>query len=155
MSIVGKIHFRDLTRELELHKVTLSPASDTQVAVWGKVIAYPNLTYWTSASLGFVILLPEDMETGDWPEWYFVYGGQNYYFYQYWIVYDEDTHGQFVFIEGRSPSFSTVQIALGDLNTFNSDAEAVAAGLGLGDFYRAGSQHDRADYGSITSVLEV
>lgn len=154
MSIVGKIHFRDLTRQLELHKVVLSPASDTTVTVWGKVIAYPNLTYWTSASVGFVILLPEDMETGDWTEWYFVYGGQNYYFYQYWIVYDEDTHGQFVFIEGRSPNFSTAQIALDDIPTYNSDAEAAAAGLAVGKTYKAGTGHDRADAGGYTTRLE-
>lgn len=154
MSIVGSIHFRDLTRQLELHKVVLSPASDTSINVWARVIAYPNLTYWTASSIGIVILLPDDMEAGDWQEWYFVYGGLNYYFFQYWVVHDQDTHGQYVFIEGRSPTFSTVQIALSDLNTFNSDADAVAAGLEVGDYYRAGAGHDRADFGSITSVLE-
>lgn len=154
MSIVGKIHFRDLTQQLELHKVTTSPATDISSQIWGKVIAYPNLTYWTGSSVGFVILLPEDMEAGEWSEWYIVYGGQNYYFYQYWIVYDQDTKGQFVFIEGRSPSFSTVQIALDDLLEFDSDADAAAAGLGVGKYYRAGAGHDRADYGSITSRLE-
>jgi len=154
MSIVGNIHFRDLTRQLEIHKVVLAPSSDTAVTFWGKVIAYPNLTYWTASSVGIVILLPEDMEEGDWSEWYFVYGGKNYYFFQYWVVYDQDTHGQFVFIEGRSPSFSTVQIALSDLETYDSDADAAAAGLGVGDYYRAGSGHDRADFGSITTRLE-
>ena len=154
MSIVGTIHFRDLRRELELHKVVISPASDTQVSVWGKIIAYPNLTYWTSASVGFVILLPEDMEAGDWTEWYFVYGGQNYYFYQYWVIDDEDTHGQFVFIEGRSPNFSTAQIALDDIPTYASDAEAAAAGLAIGKTYKAAAGHDRADIGGYTTRQE-
>lgn len=137
-----------------MHKVVVSPSSDTQVTVWGKVIAYPNLTYWTAESLGFVILLPEDMETGDWTEWYFVYAGLTYYFHQFWIIDDDDSTGQFVFIEGRSPSFSSVQIALSDLNTFDSDAAAAAAGLAVGDFYIASTLHDRADVGSITTRLE-
>lgn len=154
MSIVGKIHFRDLNRELAMHKVVVSPPSDTTVTVWGKVIAYPNLTYWTGSSVGFVILLPEDLQTGDWTEWYFVYGGLNYYFHQFWIIDDEDTSGQFVFIEGRSPTFTDVNIALSDLNTFNSDALAAAAGLLVGDFYVAGTEHDRAAIGSITKRLE-
>lgn len=154
MAVVGRIHFRDLNRELELHKVVVSPASDTQVTVWGKVIAYPDLTYWTAESLGFVILLPDDLQDGDWQEWYFVYAGLTYYFHQFWIIDDEHTTGQFVFIEGRSPSFSTVQIALSDLGEYDSDADAAADGLAVGDYYRAGSAHDRADYGSITSRLE-
>lgn len=154
MAVFGKLHFRDLNRELSLHKVVLDPASDTEVTVWGKVIAYPNLSYWTAESLGFVILLPEDLQDGDWSEWYFEYAGQNYYFHQFWIVDDEETTGQFVFIEGRSPSFSTVQIALSDLLEFDNDAAAGAAGLAVGKYYRAGPGHDRADYGSITSRLE-
>ena len=154
MSIVGKIHFRDLNRLLPLHRVTLSPPSDEEEMVWAKVIAYPNLTYWTASSVGIVILLPEGFEESDWREWYFVYGGLNYYLFQYWIVNDQDTNGQFIFIEGRSPSFSSVQIALSDLPTFDSDADAAAGGLAVGDFYLAGSAHDRADVGSITSRLD-
>lgn len=154
MAITGHIHFRDLRRLLELHQVTTSPAADTAVDVWAKIIAYPSLTYWTASSVGIVILLPDGFEDAEWREWYFVYGGLNYYLFQYWIIEDEHTSGQFVFIEGRSPSFSSVQIALSDLETYDSDAAAAAAGLSVGDFYRAGSGHDRADFGSITSVLE-
>jgi len=140
----------DLNRQVVLHKVVLSPASDTAVTVWCRIVAYPDLTYWTASSLGFVIRLPDDFLGGDWQEWYFVYGGLNYYCFQFWVL----NHSQFVFIEGRSPTFSTVQIALSDLNTFDSDALAAAAGLEIGDYYRAGSGHDRADYGSITTRLE-
>lgn len=154
MAITGKIHFRDLNRELELHKVVLSPSSDTEVTVWGKVIAYPNLTYWTAESVGFVILLPDDLQDGDWTSWYFTYAGLNYYFHQFWIVDDEETSGQFVFIEGRSPHFTQVNIALGDLLTFDSDADAATAGLEVGDFYVAGDAHDRAVTGTITKRLE-
>lgn len=154
MAVVGKIHFRDLNRELTLHKVVVSPASDTSVTVWGRVYAYLPLTYWTAESLGFVIVLPEDLETGDWTEWYFEYAGLNYYFHQFDIIHDDDTNGQFVFIEGRSPHFSSVNIALGDLDTFDSDADAAAAGLAVGDFYVAGDGHDRAVTGTITKRLE-
>ena len=154
MSIVGKIHYRDLDAPLELHKVVISPASDTQETVMGHVVAYPNLTYWTASSVGFVIHLPDDMEDGDWSEWYIVYGGKNYYFFQYWIVDDDDSFRQFVFVEGRSPSFSSVQIALSDLDTFDSDSLAAAAGLDVLDFYIAGAAHDRAPYGTITQRLE-
>lgn len=154
MAIVGNIHYRDLDTPLELHKVVVSPASDTSETVFGKVIAYPSLTYWTGSSVGFVLHLPDDMESGDWSEWYIVYGGKNYYFYQYWIVDDDYSTRQFVFVEGRSPSFSDTQIALGDLETYNSDALAAAAGLAVGDYYRAGLGHDRADAYSITSRIE-
>ena len=154
MAIVGKVHFRDLDERLQLHKVVVSPASDTTVEVWGKVYAYLPLTYWTAESLGFVILTPSDLKTGDWTEWYFTFAGLNYYFHQFSIIHDDDLNGQMVFIEGRSPHFSDVQVALTDLETYNSDTEAAAAGLAVGDFYRAGSGHDRADYGSITSRIE-
>ena len=154
MSIVGKIHFRDLTRLLPLHRVTTSPATDTAENTWMKVIAYPNLTYWTASSLGFVFLLPPDMQAAEWREWYIPYGGLNYYFYQFWEVYDEDTQGLFVFVEGRSPSFSNVQIALSDLPSYSSDAAAAAGGLAVGDFYVATEGHDRADVGSITKRLD-
>lgn len=154
MSVVGKIRFRDLSRELELHKVVVSPASDTTVTVWGRVYAYLPLTYWTAESLGFVILVPDDLETGDWTEWYFVYAGLNYYFHQFDIIRDDETEAQFVFIEARSPHFTTVQIALSDLDTYDSDVDAAAAGLAIGDFYVAGSGHDRASIGSVTQRLE-
>lgn len=154
MAIVGNIHYRDLNVELELHKVVVSPASDTSETVAARIIAYANLTYWTGSSVGIVIHLPDDMEGGDWTEWYFVYGGINYYFFQYWIVDDEHSIRQFVFVEGRSPSFSSVQIALSDLDTFDSDSLAAAAGLDVLDFYIAGAAHDRASYGTITQRLE-
>ena len=154
MAVVGKIHFRDLDERLELHKVVVSPASDTTVEVWGKVYTYLPLTYWTAESAGFVIQTPTDLKTGDWTEWYFVYAGLNYYFHQFSIIHDQDLNGQLVFIEGRSPHFSTVQIALTDLGTYDSDADAATAGLAVGDYYRAGAAHDRADYYSITSRIE-
>ncbi len=154
MAVVGKIHFRDLDERLELHKVVVSPASDTTVEVWGKVYTYLPLTYWTAESAGFVIQTPTDLKTGDWTEWYFVYAGLNYYFHQFSIIHDEDLCGQLVFIEGRSPHFSDTNIALGDLETYDSDAAAAAAGLAVGDYYRAGLAHDRADAYSITSRIE-
>ena len=120
----------------------------------GRVVAYPDLTYWTGSSLGFVIHLPDDMEDGDWTEWYFAYSGLNYYFHQFGIIDDDDSFRQFVFIEGRSPHFSSVQIALSDLDTFDSDSLAAAAGLDVLDFYIAGAAHDRAPYGTITQRLE-
>jgi len=154
MAVVGKIHFRDLDERLELHKVVVSPASDTTVEVWGKVYTYLPLTYWTAESAGFVIQTPTDLKTGDWTEWYFVYAGLNYYFHQFSIIHDEDLCGQLVFIEGRSPHFSDTNIALGDLETYDSDAAAAAAGLAVGDYYRASLVHDRADAYSITSRIE-
>lgn len=154
MAISGNIHYRDLNREIELHKVVVSPASDTSETVFAKIIAYPNLTYWTGSSIGIVIHLPDDMEAGDWSEWYFVYGGINYYFFQYWVVDDDNSVGQFVFIEGRSPHFSDVQIALGDVESFASDALAAAAGYAVGDTYKAAAGHDRADIGGYTTRLE-
>lgn len=154
MSIVGNIHYRDLDTELELHKVTISPASDVSETVLGRVIAYPNLTYWTGSSVGFVIHLPDDMEDGDWSEWYIVYGGQNYYFYQYWIVDDENSVRQFVFVEGRSPNFSDAQFAADNIPTYGSDAAAAAAGLAIGKTYKAAAGHDRADAGGWTTRLE-
>jgi hypothetical protein len=154
MAVVGEVHYRDLDVQLELHKVVVLPPSDATETVAALIIAYPNLTYWTASSVGIVIHLPDDMEVGDWTEWYFVYGGINYYFFQYWIVDDDDSFRQFVFVEGRSPHFSTAQIALSDLDEFNSDAEAAAGGYILMDDYHAGPLHDRADYGSITRRLE-
>lgn len=154
MAIAGHIHYRDLDVQLELHKVVVSPSSDTSETVAARIIAYPNLTYWTASSVGIVIHLPDDMEAGDWTEWYFVYGGINYYFFQYWIAHDEYSTRQFVFVEGRSPHFSDTQIALSDLETYASDAAAAAAGLAVGDYYRAALGHDRADAYSITSRIE-
>jgi hypothetical protein len=154
MAVVGKIHFRDLDERLELHKVVVSPASDTTVEVWGRVFAYLPLTYWTAESLGFVIQTPSDLKTGDWTEWYFVYAGLNYYFHQFNVIHDDELNGQLVFIEGRSPHFTSVQIALTDLPTHNSDADAATGGVALNDFYVAGSAHDRAPYGTITRRLE-
>lgn len=154
MAVVGKIHFRDLDERLELHKVVVSPASDTTVEVWGKVYTYLPLTYWTAESVGFVIQTPTDLKTSDWTEWYFVYAGLNYYFHQFSIIHDDELCGQLVFIEGRSPHFSDTNIALGDLETYDSDAAAAAAGLAVGDYYRAGLAHDRADAYSITSRIE-
>lgn len=154
MAVVGKIHFRDLDERLELHKVVVSPASDTEVEVWGKVFAYLPLTYWTAESLGFVIQTPSDLKTGDWTEWYFVYAGLNYYFHQFNVIHDDDLCGQLVFIEGRSPHFSMVQIALGDVESFISDAAAAAAGYAVGDTYKALAGHDRADTGGWTTRLE-
>ncbi len=154
MAVVGKIHYRDLNRELELHKVVVSPASDTTQTVWGRVYAYLPLTYWTAESLGFVIPVPDDLETGDWTEWYFVYAGLNYYFHQFDIIHDDELNGQLVFVEGRSPHFSTVQIALSDVESFASDADAAAAGYAIGDTYKAAAGHDRADVGGYTTRLE-
>lgn len=154
MAIAGNIHYRDLDVQLELHKVVVSPASDTSETVAARIIAYPNLTYWTASSVGIVIHLPDDMEDGDWMEWYFVYGGINYYFFQYWIVDDEHSTRQFVFVEGRSPHFSDVQIALNDVESFISDAAAAAAGYAVGDSYKALPGHDRADTGGWTTRLE-
>lgn len=154
MAVVGKVHFRDLDERLELHKVTVSPPDDEQVEVWGKAYSYLPLTYWTAESLGFVILTPAELKTADWTEWYFVFAGLNYYFHQFSIIHDDELNGQLVFIEGRSPHFSEVQIALTDLGTYNSDAAAAAAGLAVGDYYRAGFGHDRADAYSITSRIE-
>ena len=153
MAVVGKIHFRDLDERLELHKVVVSPASDTTVEVWGKAYSYLPLTYWTAESLGFVIQTPSDLFTGDWTEWYFVYAGLNYYFHQFSVIHDEELCGQLVFIEGRSPHFSDVQLALSDLGTYDSDADAAADGLAVADFYVGSAAHDRNPF-AITRRIE-
>jgi hypothetical protein len=154
VAFFGSVHFRDLKRRVELHKVTISPPADEVENAWCYITAYPNLTYWTAESLGFVILYRSEIEESpDFREWYFVYANKNYYWHQFWIIDDEETTNKFVFVEGRSPSFSTIQINLGELETFNSDDDALAAGYSVGDFYIAGAEHERASTGSITSVL--
>lgn len=146
-SIVSNIHFRDLNKQVSFFR-------PSETVVWAKIIAYPALTYWTADSVGFVIRTPDDLLTSDdWATWWFVWGGTNYYWYQYWIVRDEMTSGQFVFVEGRSPSITYTQISLSELEPYNSDDEAAAAGILVGKFYKAGPEHDRADTGSITSRL--
>lgn len=149
MSVIGQnIHFRDLRTLVDFYRPTLQQT-------WGLIIAYPPLTYWTAGSIGIVIRIPDGFfEETEWQSWYFVYGGNNYYLYQYKVVVDENTTQQFVFFEGRSPSVSDAQIALQLLPTYSSDAEAAAAGLGIGRYYRAGAGHDRADQGSLTSRIE-
>jgi hypothetical protein len=92
------INVRDLTEELELHKVVISPPSDTMVKLWGKSIPFLDLPYWTVRSVGFVLSIPEGYGT-DSMNWYFVRGGMNYY----WTQVTELPGKQLIFVEARTP----------------------------------------------------
>lgn len=155
MSIVGDIQIGDLTWRLPLHKFSSGGTVHNEVTVWAKIIGYPSLTYWTSGSLGFVIRTPTEIPSEDeWVDWFFVYSGKNYTWYQFWI--DMVSRGQFAFVEARSASFGSgggTDLPASNV-MYNSDALAAAAGLGLGDPYWAGAAHDRASYGSLTQRLE-
>lgn len=46
-----------------------------------------------------------------------------------------------------------VQSLLNDLSTYNSDADAAAGSVAIGEFYIAGPGHDRAPWGTVTTRL--
>jgi hypothetical protein len=150
MSFPTKVEIGAMNRRVTLRTVVSLVTADTEI--WAQISAFPEFTYWTSGALGFLIRTPTVLIGEDeWPNWYFVYGGKNYYWYQYWL--DDTTSGQFVFVEAHAASFSTGNPTLGDLGTYDSDQAAQADGLDIGDAYWAGSGHDRAAYGSLTKRL--
>lgn len=152
MSVTGAIEISTLNQRVVLNKVIATVSS--QLTVWARVEAFPGLTYWTSGALGFLIRTPSQIPSEDeWPNWYFTFGGKNYYWYQFWL--DTDSHGQFLFVEAHAASFGSSPSTFPASNVmYNSDAAAAADGLSIGDPYWAGAAHDRTPYGSLTQRLE-
>ncbi len=127
---------------VELHKVVISPPSDTASDVLAKLIAYPNVSYWSPGALGFVIETPNDLLTGDWMEWYIVYAGLNYQFFQFWIL----PGGEFVFVETRNAVFAAPDVLPPISDTYDSDADAAAAGIQINQAYWKSAIHDRGSF---------
>ncbi len=135
---------------VELHKVVLSPSSDTPHDVLAKLIAYPNISNWSPGALGFVIETPNDLLTGDWMEWYIVYAGLNYQFYQFWVL----PGGEYVFIETRNAIFASPETLPSPTQQYASDADAAAGGVPINGAYWTLPAHDRTGPGTLVRRLE-
>ena len=147
MAVPSLISFRDLNQQLNMHRVVSSPASDTPTPVFGRV--YP-----TSATHAEIVIHNcwafDQFSNNDWRLWYFLYAGDTWTVQQFDIV----DGGLLVVLEVSTITTSGSGTSLDDLLTYDSDSDAAADGLAIGDFYIAGPGHDRADIGSITSRLE-
>lgn len=123
----------DLVREISFRQLDewVSLTTDTATTVKAKVVAYLELPHWTAASVGFVITEPTAFTTitdSSWREWYFVWKGLTYY----WFQTSRLPGKQLLFVEGRTPSLTTIQSDLSGLPAYVDDAAAVAAGLEIG-----------------------
>ena len=145
MAVPSNINFRDLNQVLELHQVTSSPATDTELSVWGRFYA----SFESAANFVVFNAYALDQATNnDWRYWYFVYAGDT------WIItaFKELFGGKLLdFTVSSTASFSGS--VLSNLDTYASDVLAAAGGVAVGGYYRAGAGHERADIGSVTSRL--
>jgi hypothetical protein len=146
----------DIVRDLSFRQldewVTLHIASDKRVKA--KVVTYLDLPYWTAASVGFVITEPEayrDVTTSGWRDWYFEWKGLTYY----WFQVSRLPGKQLLFVEGRSPSLSTIQNDLSGLPAYIDDDAAVAAGLEIGMPYWVLPGNDGGTQDTIKRVSNV
>lgn len=145
MAVPSLIDFRDLNQWLELHQVVSSPASNTQINVWGRV--YPT----SETRADFVIhngFAFDQFTNDDWQLWYFVYAGHNWRIAQFDIV---DGH-RLVMLECVTTS-SLDGSGLSDLDWYPSDSDAAIGGVAVGEQYIADIGHERADYGGITTRI--
>lgn len=145
MAVPSQIQFRDLNQWIELHRVVSSPSSNTTTMLWGRV--YP-----TSDSQADLVIHNGwglDLFTNtDWQLWYIVYLGYTWLF----SIVDIIDGGKLLQIElSTTSSLSTP--SLSDLDTYDSDTDAASGGVAVGGFYLAGSEHDRADVGGVTTRL--
>lgn len=92
------INVRELNETVVLHKVVIAPPSDTVVELWGKIVPFLDLPYWTNQHCGFVISVPAGFNN-DSMEWYFEYMGMNYY----WKQVVKLPGKQLMFVEGVVP----------------------------------------------------
>jgi len=142
MAVPSLIDFRDLNQYLEVHRVVVSPPSDTTTQVWGRV--YP-----TSSTQADIVIHNgwafDQFANDDWQQWYFDYAGHIWYVEQFDII----DGGRLVQLEvsTTAPSGSS------SYNTYNDDAAAAAGGVSVGGIYIAGSGHERADIGGLTTRL--
>lgn len=145
MSALTSYSFRDLSDYVELHQVSSSPASDTPIDVWAKVVPSSTSVINVVIHNGFGF---DQLGNDDWRLWYFVWAGFNWVFSMFY----PHPGGRLVTIECRSTN-SLDTSGLSDLDTFNNDDDAATAGVAVGGFYVAGSEHERASTGSVTSRL--
>lgn len=146
MAVPSSISFRDLNQWVEMHRVVSAPPSDTTTMLWGRI--YPT----SSTRADLVLHNGWDLDlftNADWQLWYIVYAGLTWYF----SIFDIIDGDRLLQIELRSTS-SFGPPSASAFGIYNSDALAAAAGVTLGNFYIAGSGHDRADFGSLTTRLE-
>lgn len=123
----------DLVRDISFRQLDewVSLTTDTATTVKAKVVAYLELPHWTAASVGFVITEPTAFTTitdSSWRDWYFEWKGLTYY----WFQTSRLPGKQLLFVEGRTPSLTTIQSDLSGLPAYVDDAAAVAAGLEIG-----------------------
>lgn len=145
MAVPSLIKFRDLNQWIDLHRVVVSPASDTSTPLWGRV--YPTSS--TRADLvihnGWALDL---FTSNEWQLWYIEYAGYNWLF----SIFDIIDGGKLLQIE-LSTTSSLVPPSLQDLDYYHSDTLAGAGGVAVGSFYLCDSEHDRGFYGSVTTRL--
>lgn len=123
----------DLVRDISFRQLDewVSLTTSTTTTVKAKVVAYLELPHWTAASVGFVITEPTAFTAitdSSWRDWYFEWKGLTYY----WFQTSRLPGKQLLFVEGRTPSLTTIQSDLSGLPAYVDDAAAVAAGLEIG-----------------------
>lgn len=145
MAVPSNIDFRDLNEMIEMHRVVSSPSSDTETDVWGRVFMSSD----TAADLvihdgwGFDLFT-----TNDWQLWYIDFAGYQWLFSSFELI-----HGTKLIKIRLETTSSLSTPSLSSLDTYDSDDLAAAGGVAVNGWYRAGSGHDRADFGSVTSRL--
>lgn len=142
--LVREISFRELNEWIPLN-------TGTETTAKAKVVAYLDIPGWTSASMGFVITEPTDFSTittPGWRDWFFTWKGLVYFWHQTSPLPGK----QLLFIEGRSPSLSTIQSDLSGLPAYVGDDEAVAAGLEVGMPYWVLAGNEAVPEGTLVRV---
>lgn len=145
--LVREISFRELNEWIPLD-------TGTETTVKAKVVAYLDIPGWTTASMGFVITEPTDFSTittPGWRDWFFTWKGLVYFWHQTSPLPGK----QLLFIEGRSPSLSTIQSDLSGLPAYVDDDAAVAAGLEVGMAYWVLPGNDGVTQDTIKRVSNV
>jgi len=149
-----QVTFRELNTLVAMTTFETPVSSPVVVEVWAKVVAYLDLPYWSSSSVGFVLLMPAGMEDDYWRGWFITYAGLDYYFYQFRVVDDAESFRKFVFVEGRSTTFTDGEATIDEYKTCISDAAADAAGVAVGSPYWTAVGHDRTGPGVLVKRLE-
>lgn len=148
MAVPSKIDHRDLNQWLEMHRVVTTPPSDTLTMVWGRVYVSSDTVADLAIHNGWGL----DLFTNtDWRLWYIVYAGLTWYFSSFDII----NGGKLLAVElSTVPPVVFGPPSSSEFGIYNSDALAAAGGVSLGGFYIAGTGHDRADVGGLTTRLE-
>lgn len=122
--LVRQVSARELNEPVLFH-------IDSDRTVKARVIAYLDIPGWTRESMGFVVTEPQAFEVitdSSWRDWYFQWKGLTYY----WFQVSRLPARHLLFVEGRTPSLTTIQSDLSGLPAYVDDAAAVAAGLEIG-----------------------